>query len=276
MNPKKISHLGAIAVCLTLASPVAASATIVNLANNNSAASVNLDSQAGMYSWTVSGQNQLNQQWFWYRVDGGDGLQHSIDSISASSIQYQDSSTVVADYANPQLTLSISYILQGGGGGNADILETIMVHNNSVNPMSFHLFQYSDFNLLGTPGGDQVALTGPGVGFDNAIQWKGSTQIAESITSPAANHGEAADVPSTLNKLNGTPNLQLSDADYFDGRPPGMNAAWALEWDVVVAGGSDFNVFKDKKLSIEPIPEPSVFALLGLSLGTCRLLRRRR
>src|SRR5215471_15884878 len=58
---------------------------IVNLNNGNSSASVNLGSQAGMYQWAINGQNQLNQQWFWYRVDGDPTGQHSIDTIGTPS-----------------------------------------------------------------------------------------------------------------------------------------------------------------------------------------------
>src|SRR5918912_1185451 len=65
----------AISLCAT------ARAQIVTLNNNNSSATVDLASQAGMYNWLINGQNQLAQQWFWYRVGNDPTGQHSIDTI---------------------------------------------------------------------------------------------------------------------------------------------------------------------------------------------------
>ena len=251
--------------------PARSQAATVSLADGNSMASVNLDSSAGMNYWSVDGQNQLNQQWFWFRV--GSGLQAPINTIGTASSVTVGGNGVASTYSNGQLTLQISYLLTGGtpGSGQADILESITVVNNTANPMDFHFYQYSDFNLLGT-GNDSILISGnPTDGFDYAYQSKGLTQIAEAINSPVANHAETGLVPATLNRLNGTSDLVLNDTTSSG---PG-DVAWALQWDVTIGAGASFDIFKDKKLSIVPIPEPSVLAFIALGLGAWCLPRRR-
>lgn len=251
--------------------PVRSQAASATLTDGNSVASVDLDSSAGMNYWSVDGQNQLNQQWFWFRV--GSGLQAPINTIGPANVVTAGANAVASTYANGQLTLQISYLLTGGigGSGQADILESITVVNNTSSSMNFHFYQYSDFNLLGT-GNDSILISGDPInGFDYAYQSKGLTQIAEAINSPVANHAETGLVPATLNRLNGTSDLVLNDSTSSG---PG-DVAWALQWDVTIAAGASFDIFKDKKLSIVPIPEPSVLAFIALGLGAWCLPRRR-
>ena len=231
-----------------------------------------------MYSWTVDSQNQLNQQWFWYRI-GNSGVAMPINTISAANVTLNGANGATAVYQNADFTLMIDYTLYGGGvgSGQADIMESISVTKNvnDGNPLDFHLFQFSDFNLLDSPGGDTIALYGGISGFDNAVQIKGATQIAETITSPSANHGEAgltSDSPDTLYRLNNVSGLTLNDNSFAG---PG-DATWALQWDASIGYGMPFYVFKDKELSIAMIPEPSSLALVALGLGAWGLVRRRR
>src|SRR5438105_2460912 len=67
-------------------------AQIVTLVDRNSIAQVNVGSQAGMFRWEADGQNQLVQQWFWYRI--GDAVpgnpERSIDTISPPTISTPD------------------------------------------------------------------------------------------------------------------------------------------------------------------------------------------
>ena len=269
-----VSICAALAVSGILVLPGRGSAAIVNLSNGDSTATVNLDSSAGMSSWTVNGQNQLAQQWFWFRI-GNSGLAQPINTISSANILLQDPNTVSAEYTSALLgiTLDITYTLTGGGPGNADISEQIEIINNNVSQLDFHFFQYSDFNLLNTPGGDSVSISGnPTDGYDFALQTKGPTQIAEAVTAPPANEAEAGLTPDTLNSLNTVSGYNLNGTVSIG---PG-DATWALQWDATIDGnGGMFDLTKDKKLSISIIPEPSTIAVVALGLGAVRLVRRR-
>src|SRR5258705_3135409 len=58
-----------------------AQAVIGNLSDGNSTISLDLSSQAGMTAWNVNGVNQVQQEWFWFRV--GNTAEASINTISA-------------------------------------------------------------------------------------------------------------------------------------------------------------------------------------------------
>src|ERR1051326_7774204 len=250
---------------------VSAQAQIQTLFDNNSFADINPNNQAGMFDWFVDGQNQLFQQWFWYRV--GNTPEQSIDTISAPLIQRPDAKTAYIPYNNGAFSVEIDYVLTGqsAGSGQADIRESIRIHNFTANPLDFHFFQYSDFNLLNNPNGDNVALgTDLGGLYNEALQTKGplnSATLAETDVTPGANHGETAFVGATLGKLNnGTPD-NLNDNAGPTG--PG-NVTWALQWDYVganmIAAGGDALISKQKFLQV---PEPSTCALMALAAGAC-------
>jgi hypothetical protein len=262
----------ALIACSLVALPSSGLATVVTLTDQNSVASVDVDSAAGMYLWSVDGQNQLNKQWFWFQIGSG-GVQQPVNSIGPAVTTSTGPNQMSSTYSGAGYEVVISYLLTGGssGSGTADIQESIMFCNDTGAAVDFHLYQYSDFNLAGTPGGDSVYIDGSSAaGYNYAIQWKGPTQIAEAINLPAGNHAEANTVPNTLNSLTTTADLVLNDNTYDTG-----DVSWALQWDVTVADGADFYVFKDKLLSVEPVPEPTVLALFALGLGIWGAARRR-
>jgi hypothetical protein len=261
-------HIGVAA--LTLATGLAVvtpsqAVTGVLLIDGNSKAWVDVNSSAGMYQWTVDGINHLNQQWFWYRAGGGP--QAPINSISSAAWYQTAPNKLNTTYANNSFSVEINYTLTGGGAGAADIDEGIKIHNFGVTPLTFTFYQYSDFNLLNSPGGDQVLM-------DNlqAYQWKGETQVAEGIVAPTASAYEAnvtGGAGSTLFKLNNNPNLVLANVGYANG-----DVTWAFQWDFIIQPGTDGIITKDKLLNIYVIPEPTILALI--SLGLAGLLIRRR
>src|SRR6266481_4287231 len=103
---------------LTLASALLASAgnaqvTPITMNDANSTAIVDVNGDAGMYFWSVNGPggiNQLNQQWFFYRI-GTSGTNYAINTISAASYSQtmaggNDLSII---YDNADLRVEIDY-----------------------------------------------------------------------------------------------------------------------------------------------------------------------
>jgi hypothetical protein len=252
-------------------------AQVVTMNDGGSSATIDLGSSAGMDNWSVLGQNQLNQQWFWYQTDGG--VAKPINTIGGLTYQTYSGDTgineVVATYQNSQLSIEIDYLLSGGGvgSGNADITETIAAKNLSgSNPLNLNLYEYSNFNLLQSPNNNVTIFGAPVTGYNYVQQTSGSTAITEAITSPNANYAEAANYNQTLNELNTQSGLVFNDNTTAG---PG-NVTWAFQWDQTIAAGDQLDIFKDKSLSIAMVPEPSTVAIIALGAGVLGLALRRK
>jgi hypothetical protein len=251
-------------------------AQIYTLANANSTAAINFGSQAGMFNWIVDGHNQLNQQWFWYRMDGMVG-QLSIDTISAPSLSNIGANTITATYTGAGFNLSTTYTLTGGqaGSGASDIGESIRINNTASTSLSFHFYQYSDFTLGGTPQDDTTALGKSLISgqFNEALVSDNVHLIKEhvdTVNSPGADEGEVALIGSTLASLNGGTDYVLNGAAGPLG--PGYYT-WALEWDLNIDPGGSVLISKDKNLRVL-VPEPSAVLLVPLGMLAWWLRRR--
>ena len=274
VNPvsKKIRRLGLTVAVATLASVSQAQVTPVTLADGDSVAMVDVNSSAGMYQWIAGGLNQLSQQWFWYRIGAG-GVVQPINAISAATWnQTAGPDSLFTSYANAQLDVSINYKLTSLTSGKADILESISVKNNTGSPLDLHFFQYSDFDLANNPIDTSLEIQpDPDFpGYFRAIQRKGSTELSETITQPAASRAEANfQEPLLVNFFTAGYNLNNNLGPIGPG-----DVAWAFQWDLTVGPNATVDIFKDKLLEVTPVPEPA--ALGFVSLGLAALLLRRR
>jgi len=247
-----------------------ATTTVFNLVDGNSTADINVGSTAGMFNWTVDGQDQLVQQWFAYRV-GSTGDEIPINYLPLISAVQTGGNQLSSLYGTTAFTIRLDYVLNGQGSGMASINESITINNLGQSPLDMHFFQYSDFDILGSGGNDVGALGKSGGLFNYATQGDGSLLspfFTETVLTPGANHGEIAFSPSILLRLgNGVPDT-LSD---FAGPLGPGDITWAFQWDLTIAPGSSELISKVKYLTV---PEPSSFALV--SLGLLALLARRR
>ena len=254
----------------------------VTLTDGGSSAGFNLGGigtgALGMNSWTVNadpGVSQLNQQWFWYSINGG-GVQ-SIDQISAAVISGQTANGFTATFQNSSLAVQVSYSLQGDGGGSGGVLsETVNILDLSAGNLNVNFYQYGNFNLLQNNQNTVNIGGGPGAySYISQTTSAGGNGIEETINQPYANFAEAGTPTGVMsdvthgNALNGT-------SSYGPG-----NVAWALEWASTVTpfngdAGNVWNVLQNQNMSIQPVPEPSAFALIAAGLGACGWLRRRR
>ena len=162
LSRKHVASLGAgLVVSGMLLLPGHGIAQIVTMNDGGSSATIDLGSSAGMNNWSVLGQNQLNQQWFWYRTGGG--VAQPINTIGGLTYQTYSGNTgineVVATYQNSQLSIEIDYFLSGSGvgSGGADLTETIMAENKSGGQLDLNFYEYSNFNLLQS-GNNSVSI----------------------------------------------------------------------------------------------------------------------
>ena len=251
-------------------------AQIYSLNNNNSVAQINVGSSAGIFNWSVDGQNQLAQSWFWYRV--GSTPEAPINAISPaiinSYVNIPALNKLDITYGNTNYSVSALFQVAGqtAGSGRSSMGQTITVANLSGSSLDFHLFQYSDFDLGGVTGSQSVQyfLNGITGQYYQVVQTFGSRSVTETVNSatPPIGHVEAGLFNATLVKLNDGVASTLNDNLAIG---PG-DATFAYEWDVTLAPGATFQI--SKILAI--VPEPSIAALLGLGTGIVTLYRRRR
>lgn len=259
------------------------------LSDQNS--SVNLDpySSAGMNSWVVDGIDHLNTQWFWYR-DASMTQEQSLDTLDATpAITLIGANGVSALYTGADYSINVTYSLTGSpiGSGVSLINEDITINNLSASPLTLSFFEYSDFNLAGTAGGDEVILVPPtGPPFIRAQQWEDVTVgFMEVITDKEltavtpADRGEVGYTFSTLAKLQ---DGNIDDLNNVVGPLADGDVTFAFQWNYNAAMGNEIavggskTISKIKTLDVQIIPEPGTVAvfLLGLGLMAGRKLRR--
>jgi hypothetical protein len=197
---------------------------------------------------------------------GDSGPEQSVDTLNLSSHAITvdtanvDSAVIVYDDALVGLKITITYTLAGN-----DLNENIQIVNNTSEEL--HFFQYSDFDLAGTAGGDfgQFVSTQTVRQVDPLL-----AGLTETVISPQPQHRELNFFPTTLNKLND------GDADTLSDSPPigafigPGDLTWAFQWDT--GPGGDLVIIKDKHLDPtgnipELAPEPTALAIWGLGLG---------
>ena len=253
---------------------------LFTLTDDNSTASIDTGSSAGMFNWTVDGENQLAQQWFWYRVGNvaGEapisGLKIALEGTSDLNFD-TNPDALFTRYLGNGFQLELRYALDGGtkGSGSSDISEQISIINTTDGPLDFHFFQYSDFDLDGTSSVDSD--TAVFTNTNTVRQREGLSNIAETVVTPVAGHREIAFFNATLVKLNDALPTTLSDTPLGTVVGPG-DMTWAYQWDFLIPVGGTVQISKDKNLNAV-VPEPSSLALASLaSLGLLALLAKRR
>lgn len=243
----------------------------MQLTEENSTVNIVTNSQAGMNSWTIDGQNVLDQQWFWYRVGNDPTGQHSLDTLPATYTSI-DAADVGASFTGATFVVSATFSLVGSpsGDGTSDMSIQFKVKNTSGSSTAFHFYEYSNFVLGGAPG-DTVQFLN-----SNAVSQVGSLGSVYENTAAtggsgfaAPMHHEADVVFNTLNKLNsGSPQV-LNDSTNAG---PG-DVTWAFEWDLPIAGGGTSQFSKDISIVV---PEPSTWLLVGMAATMIGLFARRK
>jgi hypothetical protein len=253
-------------------------AGLFSLEDDNSTASFNTGSPSNNSNWSVDGENQLNQQAFWFRVgNAAEQSLHTLPILAESATDTNldfDLDTLFVRYNGGAFWAEVRYALDGGtsGSGSSDMSEQISIINRTGAPLNFHFFQYSDFNISNTANDDTAVFTNA-----NAVQqYDGGIRLTETVITPVPSHREIDFFPNTLTKLNDGVASNLSDTPAY-GAPLGPgNMTWAYQWDVTIPAGGTFQVSKDKNLNAQLIPEPGTFTMLAIAGVLASLVHGRR
>ena len=252
-------------ICLALASSAlvgAAHAINFTLTDGNSVVNGNDVSQ--LQDWTTDGVDHLFNQDYYWRI--GNTAEQNIGAIGPMALTVIAPNIAKVSFTNAGLfQIDITYILAGGapGSGTSDIGETVRIQNLSNGALDFHLFEYDDFDINQTAGGDFASM----LNSSTVSQWEGSV-TAMVGTVPIPDAWQIAAWPSIRNDLQNGTATNLNNTGSGSGP---ADLAFALQWDRSIAAGGTFIMSKNKR--IETVPEPATMTALGL--GIAAMIRRR-
>jgi len=265
--------LGLAGLFLAAAMPAMAVPTVYNLTDDNSSISVDLTGGAGINAWTVDAINHLETQWFWYRT-GAMTDEAAINTLAITKSGPTDTNfdtfpdTAYVKYTGAGFTVELRASLDGGaaGTGNSTLAEQITIKNTGAANLTFHFFQYTDFNLGGTPLDDTIQIVGtlPDSIFQSDPKYDGDTVVV-----PKADAYEAGGAAALLNLFSDGAPTTLANVTTAG---PGNDVAWALQWDRILQPGKTFQIVIGKEIA----PEPATMAMLVLGGAGLFLTKRRR
>jgi hypothetical protein len=246
-------------------------AAILALTDDNSSATFDTASAANNFNWFVDGINQLNQQAFWHRI-GPAGPEQSVHTLPIGVQGTSDANfdgnpdTLFVRYLGAGYRIETRYSLDGGtpGSGASDMGEQISIINTSNSTLDFHFYQYADFDVNGTAGGDALVFTNP----NTVRQFEPGFELTETVVTPVPDHREGAFFNATLVKLSNAGPDNLSDAPPLGVVLGPGDVTWAYQWDFLLPPNSTFQISKDKNLHANPpVPEPATGSLLVIAAG---------
>ncbi|MBX7135559.1 MAG: PEP-CTERM sorting domain-containing protein [Fimbriimonadaceae bacterium] len=240
------------------------SANAVTFTLTDGNALVNGDDVDLLYNWFTDGVDDLFNEDYYFRI--GQNPEDQVSSLGGAVVTQFAANIANVRFQNAVVAFDITYTLAGGapGSGTSDILEVVRVQNKTDQALDFHLFEYDDFDLNATAGGDNARL----VNSSTIEQWEANTTALVGSV-PPFDRWEIAAFPTIFNKLNDGVADNLSNATTPIG--PG-DLSFAMQWDRTIAARGTFIMSKNKR--IEVVPEPATLAALGL--GALALFRRRR
>ena len=239
-----------------------ANAVAFTLADGN--AVVNGTDTDGLTNWITDGIDDLFNQDYYWRIGNTSG-EAQVGDIGPGVITQLAANIVNVSYTHAAFRIDMYYSLIGGaaGSGTSDIGEIVRVTNLSNGALNFHLFEYDDFDINGSAGGDFASsLNSSTIG-----QSDGPRRVTVGAT-PPPDSWQIAPFNGLLVSLNDATPTNLNNTG--SGLGPD-DLTFAMQWDRTIQAGGSFLMSKNKR--VETVPEPATMAALGLGLAA--MVRRR-
>jgi hypothetical protein len=278
------AFVGAVAFAALAPSNAVALALTETLTDGNSSALFAADTGQSQLqaTWIVDDVSQLFEQNFYIDVTGTTGnAPVNLAGIAPTAFSATDTNlsgdnnNLFVQWANIDgsgVDVEINFSLDGAamGSGLSDLGEQIEISNFSGEAVDIRFFEYVDFDLDGTIGGDTATSSSSPVA---SVEQSDVSSLAETIVTPGPDLyqiGACCGVEASIlagNDLSTLPGVQSSFG-------PG-DASRASQWNVAIADGGSFQISKDKNIRV-PVPEPATLGLLGVGLAGLGFAARRR
>jgi hypothetical protein len=243
--------------------------------------SMQIDLAGGITQWTINGVNQLNLQSFYYSVGAGSATSiYTLALVSGPTFTTNISKTIMsldATYADSTISVGTLFSLQSSpiGSAKATLTQTLTINNLLTTTQVFHFYQYSDFDLGGASGNQNVQFFDNGSGqYYQVVQTATSgTTLTGLVTAVSGGISAQSEVQAGLcdgNKFGlGSGNPVTLDNTLSAGLD---NVVYAYEWDVTLAPGASLTISEIQTV----VPEPSSVALVASGMLALAWLRRHR
>lgn len=279
------AFVGAVAFAALAPSNAFALTEFLQDGNSSSTFTANAGGSQLQATWIVDNISQLFEQNFYIDLTGTTGnapinlagLAPSAFSATDTNLSGDNNNLFVrwADIDGSGVDVDINFSLDGGlsGTGLSDLGEQIEISNHSGEAVDLRFFEYVDFDLDGTIGGDTVSSSSSPVA---SVEQSDVSALSETIVTPGPDLyqiGACCGVEASIlagNDLSTLPGVQTSFG-------PG-DASWAFQWNQTIADGGSFQISKDKDIRVPaPVPIPAAVWLFGSGLlGLVGIARRKK
>lgn len=204
-------------------------------------------------AWTVEGLNNLFAEQWYYRVGSGSGA-----VLTGPAMTVVAPNIGVVGYTIPGWgTVTMTHVLSGNAPGsyNSQWSTTVSMTRNQGVTAPLYFYNYADYDLSGTISNDTAGFVGLGL--------FGQSDILMSL-------GYNVSVPPNYIHVGACCGINANANLDNNGGPYTGDAIFASEF---VITGSSFSYSIDR--SLNQVPEPGTYALIGAGLLGLGLLRRR-